>query len=185
MQASLTARQNLEQVLAELYPQAQPLMEGVAGGFVVALVAPEFTTKPTRSEEIRRLFLRLGQINESIPDMANRVAVFSLRFAPDERALFTENCALRTRRNEWSQNGVLTHYASEGDGNVLAHCLDAEAILIDPRAKAFCRVVQNPQFKNCPVGLGRYVQFDLAGHTFEVRELSREGDTDVWRVFLG
>lgn len=179
---SPAATATLQDVLHRLYPRARTEVKTAAGGFVAGVVGPEFAASRASSDEMQRLFETLVAENQRIPRFEDRVAVFSLYFKPDERAFFEEEAHLRTRRTE--VNGLqMTGYSSMGDASLLAHALDAEALLLDPASSKSCRVIADPRWHFPPRFESiKYVQFDLGGHFFGVDrvELGQDEQFVVW-----
>jgi hypothetical protein len=171
---SEAAREHLERVLRDLYPDAERVVEAAAGGFLVALVSPIFNGHSRTPIEMERLFQRLSAENQSIPDPQDRIVVFSMFFYPDHEALFDKRGALRIRRDSRDDSGILTRHSSYGDMSLRVHVLDAEALLIDRPRRRRCRAIQDLEFPT-PYDIGdyTYLQFDVGGHVFDVEEVRR------------
>lgn len=178
------ARTTLETVLRRVYGIATPIIKPAAGGFVVGLVDRSFATSTPGQGEFNRLMNELESVNAGTPDPQDRVAVFTLRFYSDEKDAFNKQAALRFRP-AGRESGGWVHYTSAQDAFLLAHEIDAEAILTDPEAPAGCRVIRDDSIVSLaatPTAFP-YRQFELDGRPLTVDRVEDLGN-GVWEVHV-
>lgn len=175
----------LQGLLQQTYAGARQTVLPAAGGFIVGLVDPRFGAVMPGQDEFLGFMKALGPVNASIPNAEDRIVIFSLRFYAADRDAYNTRAALRVRATSWDASGASTHYASAQDAYLLAHEVDAEAMLTDPQSHRVCRVIRDDSIQSLAVSPSAlpYAQFDLEGEDFGVERVEDAGE-GVWKVYV-
>lgn len=168
------AEQNLLTAFGETFGNATPEIAPVAGGFVSALISPEFGQAGFSARDAKmRILERLRTLNAHTPPQ-DRVVLFELDFFSSPESVYSEHAQLRARATSWEHGHPVLTTTSQ-DAWVLVHKVDAEALLIDPLSQRSCRVIQDRD-ASFRIGARRFAELDLGGSTFPVREVELNGD---------
>lgn len=171
----------LREVFRSAYPDAVLDFAAVAGGFVVALIAPAFGSPNFSKADAAQKVVEGFWSRNARAEQADRVVIFELDFFADQLAIFSEQAHLRARATSYEEGHPVFTTTSQ-DAFVFVNKVDAEALLIDPLSKQSCRVIEDSQFPGFSLGLRRFAQMDLGGSSFPVREVIPEESQRYWRV---
>jgi hypothetical protein len=169
----VSAQTALEALLEKMFPRAKRRVRQAVGGFVVALIHPDFR-KPFHGEHAaqKQIDKQIKAANKLIDNEEDRIALA-------HPVLFFEN-----DMKIYGVGGVLC-IPQTGDGqdlSVTLHALDAEVALLEAGAvtanrrkmnsKVFTVRLQSSQ-KPLPMGI-KYELLKFGGETFTVKELDRK-----------
>lgn len=175
------AREVLDKVLAESFPNARRHVGSGAGGFVVALESPLFDDAFGSRQAAQDIADRVWETSRHL-EPEDRIVLFDLRFFPSESALFSEDAMLRTQHRRW-EGGIMVATTTIGDAPVSVHWVDAETLLIAPLILQTCRVMPKKGLPYQPLELPRpFAHLELGGSVFPVLKVEKDSNGRWWDV---